>query len=78
MSPLFFVPCSEHQDAYEFFTRLQDIIDEHLRAVGRPRAIHAAMGGTFAQVGGRRVSLLHSAHSGWCLGQALAAQWPAY
>jgi len=43
--------CREHQDAYEFFTRLQDSIDEHLRSVGRPRAIHAALGGTFAQVG---------------------------
>lgn len=40
----------EHQDAYEFFTRLQDSIDEHLRSLGAPRAIHAALGGTFAQV----------------------------
>ncbi|PSC74217.1 ubiquitin specific peptidase 24 isoform A [Micractinium conductrix] len=40
----------EHQDAYEFFTRLQDSVDEHLRAQGCPRAIHAAMGGTWAQL----------------------------
>ncbi|KAG7672415.1 putative Ubiquitin carboxyl-terminal hydrolase 24 [Nannochloris sp. 'desiccata'] len=40
----------EHQDAYEFFTRLQDSVDEHLRSEGHPRAIHAALGGTFAQV----------------------------
>jgi len=40
----------EHQDAYEFFTRLQDTVDEHLRSAGHPRAIHAALGGTFAQV----------------------------
>ena len=40
----------EHQDAYEFFTRLQDSVDEHLRSTGHPRAIHAALGGTFAQV----------------------------
>jgi ubiquitin C-terminal hydrolase len=40
----------EHQDAYEFFTRLQDSVDEHLRSHGHPRAIHAALGGTFAQV----------------------------
>jgi ubiquitin carboxyl-terminal hydrolase 9/24 len=25
-------------------------VDEHLRAAGRPRAIHAALGGAFAQV----------------------------
>lgn len=40
----------EHQDAYEFFTRLQDSVDEHLRMKLRPRAIHAALGGTFAQL----------------------------
>jgi ubiquitin C-terminal hydrolase len=40
----------EHQDAYEFFTRLQDSVDEHLHSRGHPRAIHAALGGTFAQV----------------------------
>jgi len=40
----------EHQDAYEFFTRLQESLDDHLRAVGSPPAIQAALGGTFAQV----------------------------
>lgn len=40
----------EHQDAYEFFTRLQDSVDEHLRSRNHPRAIYAALGGTFAQV----------------------------
>ncbi|EFN51470.1 hypothetical protein CHLNCDRAFT_59229, partial [Chlorella variabilis] len=40
----------EHQDAYEFFTRLQDSVDEYLRAQQRPRAIHTALGGTFAQL----------------------------
>ena len=44
------VNISEHQDAYEFFTRLQDSVDEYLRAQGHPRAIHAALGGEFAQV----------------------------
>ena len=29
---------------------LQDTVDEHLRGVGRPRAIHTALGGTFAQL----------------------------
>lgn len=42
--------CREHQDAYEFFTRLQDCVDEHLKAAGAPPAIHAALGGTFAQL----------------------------
>ena len=57
--------CREHQDAYEFFTRLQDAVDEHLRSVRRPRAIHAALGGMFAQArraGGRaggRVACCH-------------------
>ena len=40
----------EHQDAYEFFTRLQDTVDEYLRGQGHPRAIHAALGGSFAQI----------------------------
>ncbi|KAL4452636.1 hypothetical protein ABPG75_008298 [Micractinium tetrahymenae] len=40
----------EHQDAYEFFTRLQDAVDEHLKSQNCPRAIHAALGGTFAQL----------------------------
>ena len=47
---LFVLACREHQDAYEFFTRLQDSVDEHLRGQQRPRAIHAALGGTFAQL----------------------------
>lgn len=40
----------EHQDAYEFFTRLQDAVDETLASAGRPKAIHSALGGTFVQV----------------------------
>lgn len=40
----------EHQDAYEFFTRFQDAVDEHLQRVGHPRAIHTALGGAFAQL----------------------------
>lgn len=39
----------EHQDAYEFFTRLQDGVDAHMRSVGSPLAMSAVLGGTFAQ-----------------------------
>ncbi|GFR40524.1 hypothetical protein Agub_g1093, partial [Astrephomene gubernaculifera] len=38
----------EHQDAYEFFTRLQDAVDSHLRSTGQPPAMQAVMGGKFA------------------------------
>ncbi|BDA41234.1 probable ubiquitin carboxyl-terminal hydrolase FAF-X [Coccomyxa sp. Obi] len=39
----------EHQDAYEFFTRLQDLVDQHLRGRKETPAMQAVMGGTFAQ-----------------------------
>ncbi|EIE24996.1 hypothetical protein COCSUDRAFT_46553 [Coccomyxa subellipsoidea C-169] len=39
----------EHQDAYEFFTRLQDLVDQHLRERKETPAMQAVMGGTFAQ-----------------------------
>ncbi|GIL73346.1 hypothetical protein Vretifemale_3533 [Volvox reticuliferus] len=38
----------EHQDAYEFFTRLQDSVDSYLRATGQTPAMQAVMGGKFA------------------------------
>ena len=38
-----------HQDAHEFFTQLQDTIDEGFKASGHPRAIYAALGGAFTQ-----------------------------
>ena len=37
------------QDAYEFVTRLQDFVDQHLRASGHEAAIQSVVGGTFAQ-----------------------------
>ena len=40
----------EHQDAYEFFTRLQDFLDEHLKSVLGSPAIYSSLGGTFATV----------------------------
>ncbi len=39
----------DHQDAYEFFTRLQDSIDQHLKSSCQTPAIQAVMGGKFAQ-----------------------------
>ena len=39
----------EHQDAYEFFTRLQDFVDQHLISTQQVPAIQRAMGGRFAQ-----------------------------
>jgi hypothetical protein len=38
----------EHQDAYEFFTRLQDCVDQQLRAMQQTPAIQSVMGGRFA------------------------------
>ncbi|GIL42637.1 hypothetical protein Vafri_581, partial [Volvox africanus] len=38
----------EHQDAYEFFTRLQDSVDSYLRATGQTPAMQSVMGGKFA------------------------------
>eukprot|EP00883_Tetradesmus_obliquus_P015009 jgi/Sobl393_1/8113/SZX59989.1 len=43
------IDVKEHQDAYEFFTRLQDGVDQHLIAAGQPPAIAAVMGGRFVQ-----------------------------
>eukprot|EP00798_Chlamydomonas_sp_ICE-L_P003511 gene3511-13582_t len=43
------IDVKEHQDAYEFFTRLQDFVDQQLHSTGQTAAIHACMGGTFAQ-----------------------------
>jgi ubiquitin C-terminal hydrolase len=40
----------EHQDAYEFFTRLQDSVDEYLKSVGHPKVIHSVFGGSFNQI----------------------------
>ncbi|KAK9820599.1 hypothetical protein WJX72_012157 [[Myrmecia] bisecta] len=39
----------EHQDAYEFFTRLQDLVDQHLRDRKEPPALQTVIGGKFAQ-----------------------------
>jgi len=39
----------EHQDADEFFTRLQDVVDTHLQAVAGRAALQPVMGGKFAQ-----------------------------
>eukprot|EP00884_Botryococcus_braunii_P021288 jgi/Botrbrau1/7843/Bobra.9_2s0021.2 len=39
----------EHQDAYEFFTRLQDLVDQQMRAAGASPAMQTVMGGKFAQ-----------------------------
>ena len=44
------VNVQEHQDAYEFFTRLQDTIDEHLKDTGQERAIYSVLGGSFNQI----------------------------
>eukprot|EP00889_Picochlorum_renovo_P001178 jgi/Picre1/28208/NNA_003614.t1 len=44
------VNVQEHQDAYEFFTRLQDTIDEHLKATGQDRVIYSVLGGSFNQI----------------------------
>ena len=42
----------EHQDAFEFYTRLVDIVDESLVAAGRPAVIKPVLGGHFVQVCG--------------------------
>ena len=43
------IDIKEHQDAYEFFTRLQDCVDQHCRATGQQPTMQATMGGCFAQ-----------------------------
>lgn len=44
------VDIHEHQDAYEFFTRLQDAVDEYMKSANASPAIHTALGGSFATV----------------------------
>jgi len=44
------VDVREHQDAYEFFTRLQDSVDEHLASLGHEKVMYSEMGGTFCQL----------------------------
>ncbi|KAK9838464.1 hypothetical protein WJX81_000965 [Elliptochloris bilobata] len=39
----------KHQDAYEFFTRLQDLVDQHLSDHKEVPAMQAVLGGKFAQ-----------------------------
>lgn len=39
----------EHQDAYEFFNRLVDQIDESLNAVQSPKILQETLGGSFTQ-----------------------------
>ncbi|KAK9822778.1 hypothetical protein WJX74_007862 [Apatococcus lobatus] len=39
----------EHQDGYEFFTRLQDLVDQHLRDTKQQPVMQSVMGGKFAQ-----------------------------
>eukprot|EP00775_Hariotina_reticulata_P001572 gene1572-1911_t len=43
------IDVKEHQDAYEFFTRLQDLVDQHLISTGQLPAIKPVMGGVFVQ-----------------------------
>jgi len=43
------VDVKEHQDAYEFFTRLQDCVDSHLSCSRQTPAMQYVMGGRFAQ-----------------------------
>eukprot|EP00890_Picochlorum_soloecismus_P006377 jgi/Picsp_1/6740/NSC_04081-R1_ubiquitin carboxyl-terminal hydrolase 24 len=44
------VDVREHQDAYEFFTRLQDSVDEYLASLGHEKVMYSEMGGTFCQI----------------------------
>lgn len=39
----------EHQDAFEFLTRLQDLVDQQLNEAHQPQVMKAIMGGKFAQ-----------------------------
>eukprot|EP01044_Picomonas_judraskeda_P001655 COSAG03_NODE_104_length_12717_cov_48.683547_2_plen_1586_part_00 len=43
------IPLHEHQDAFEFFNRLVDQIDDDLAARHEPKVLSRTMGGTFAQ-----------------------------
>ena len=44
------VDVREHQDGYEFFTRLQDAIDEYLKSIGYEKIMRSVLGGSFNQV----------------------------
>ena len=44
------VDVREHQDGYEFFTRLQDAVDEYLKSLGHDKIMRSVLGGSFNQV----------------------------
>ena len=44
------VDVREHQDGYEFFTRLQDAIDEYLKSIGHEKIMRSVLGGSFNQI----------------------------
>jgi ubiquitin C-terminal hydrolase len=44
------VDVREHQDGYEFFTRLQDAVDEYLHSLGYEKIMRSVLGGSFNQV----------------------------
>lgn len=44
------VDVREHQDAYEFFTRLQDSVDEYLKSLGHEKVMYSVLGGSFIQI----------------------------
>lgn len=44
------VDVREHQDAYEFFTRLQDSIDEYMKSQGHEKIMYSVFGGSFIQI----------------------------
>ncbi len=43
------VDTKEHQDAYEFFTRLQDSVDQYMASTGQVAVMQQVMGGRFVQ-----------------------------
>ena len=44
------VDLREHQDGYEFFTRLQDTVDEYLKSLGHEKIMRSVLGGSFNQI----------------------------
>ena len=44
------VDVREHQDGYEFFTRLQDAVDEYLKSLGHVKIMRSVLGGSFNQI----------------------------
>jgi len=44
------VDVREHQDAYEFFTRLQDSLDEYSKSLGNEKVMYSVLGGSFIQI----------------------------